>query len=275
MKHFPKILIAIAPAILLFSCKDDDVETPDPTVVKEWNLTLSAKNEVPAAANDAAAGTAKLTLMSDNSLKYEFTVTQLATDDVLTMSHLHTGDAGSTGPVILPLAMSFTAPNASGIIEGLRQSLVDSLKSDDNEIYFNAHSQQSPAGIVRAQLNTNVEFAMDVALSSENEIRDSPIDPVATGTTILRLTSAKKLYSKVSVTGIADDDELTMAHIHTGDVSSNGPVYIMLCANKDDFDVLKITDLNDEQVSKVKTDALYVNAHSVNFPPGVARGQIR
>ena len=275
MNHLSKILIAAAP-VLFFSCKDDDVEVPAPTVVKEWNLALSAKNEVPAASNDAATGTAKLTLMSDNTLKYEFAVAQLETDDVLTMSHLHAGDAGTAGPVILPLAMSFTAPNASGTV-ALRQSLVDSLKSDENEIYLNVHSQASPAGIARAQLNTTVELAMDIALSSDNEVTDppTPIEPEVTGTAIIRVTANKKLYSKVTASGLGEGDELTMSHIHTGADGSNGPVYITLCESKDDFDTLKVIDLSDEELAKLKSDALYVNVHSKNFPAGVARGQIR
>lgn len=276
MKYLSTVLVATA-SLLFFSCQDEDLAPPEetPTVVKEWNLTLSAKNEVPAATNDAAGGTAKLTLLSNNSLQYEFAVTSLATGDALTMSHLHVGDAGSNGPVVLPLAMSFTAPNATGRVDGLRQSLVDSLKSDNNEIYFNVHSTQSPAGIVRAQLNTNVEFAMDVALSSENEVRDSPIEPEVTGTAILRLTADKKLYSNITVGELGEGDELTMAHIHTGAAGVNGPVYITLCANKDDFGTLKVIPLEDDKYAAVKTDALYVNAHSVNFGPGVARGQIR
>lgn len=274
MKYLPFLLMIVTSFI---SCKDDiGPQDEQPTVVKEWTLTLSAKNEVPAADNDAATGTAKLTLLSDHSLKYEFSVAALATGDVLTMSHLHTGDAGSTGPVILPLAMSFTAPSASGTITNLRLSLVDSLKSDVNEIYLNVHSQQSPAGIVRAQLNTVVEFAMDVPLSSDNEVRDAPIAPEVTGTAILRMTAAKKLYAKITVQDLHAGDELSMAHIHTGAADANGPVYITLCEDKDDFDVLKTIELNDEQVAKIKSaDPLYVNAHSTSFPPGVTRGQIR
>ncbi len=278
MKYLFAILMVTA-SVSLFSCKDEDLAPPEetPTVVKEWNLTLSAKNEVPAAENDAAAGTAKLTLLSNNSLEYEFSVTGLATGDVLTMSHLHTGDAGSNGPVVLPLAMSFTAPNASGRVDGLRQSLADSLMSNSNEIYFNVHSEQSPAGIVRAQLNTTVEFAMDVALSSENEVREppTPIEPEVTGRAILRVTADKKLYSNITVGELGEGDELTMAHIHTGAEGTNGPVYITLCANKDDFGTLKVITLSDDEYAALMEDELYVNAHSVNFPPGVARGQIR
>ncbi len=276
MKNLSNTLLLIG-FLFLFSCKDENVEQPLPSIVKEWNLTLSSKNEVPAAANAAAGGTAKLTLFSDNTLHYEFAVTGLGGDDALTMSHLHTGDAGSTGPVVLPLEMNFTSANATGIVN-IRQSLVDSLTSDANEIYLNLHSEKSPAGIVRAQLNTTVEFAMDVALSSENEVRDpnTPIDPEVTGTAILRMTAAKKLYSKITVSELGEDDELTMAHIHTGAAGTNGPVYITLCENKDDFDTLKVITLTDEQQTKLKSsDELYVNAHSTNFPPGVTRGQIR
>ncbi len=279
MKPVSSILFVAVGSLSLFSCHDEDMAPPEtpPTVVKEWSLVLSAKNEVPAAENEMAAGTAKFTLLSNNSLVYEFSVNNLATDDVLTMSHLHTGDAGSNGPVILPLATSFTTTSASGRVDGLRESLVDSLMQNSNHIYFNVHSQQSPAGIVRAQLNTTIELAMDLALSSEHEVSDPPvvIEPVVTGKALLRLTADKKLYYNITVDELGEGDELTMAHIHTGEEGANGPVYITLCDNKDDFATAKVITLSDEEYTTLKEAALYVNVHSVNHPAGVTRGQIR
>lgn len=258
--------------MILFSCDTDDL---DPVGVKTWNLVLSAKNEIPAPDSRAETGTAMLQLMADNSLKYEISVSSLATGDALTMSHLHVGNAGSNGGVVQLLTSSFTGTSASGTVTNLRQSLVDSLKSDDNEIYINVHSQQVGSGLVRAQLNTNVELAMDVALSSANEVTTTPVTPIATGKAILRLTSDKELFSNVTVTGLDPVDALTFAHIHSGASNANGPVLIPLCASAADFGVTRMPPLSDENYAKLKTDALYVNAHSTKYASGVARGQIR
>ncbi|MCH5599145.1 CHRD domain-containing protein [Niabella ginsengisoli] len=275
MKKHLQNLSFVGLLLIFFSCGDSEFYSTT-TTVKTWNLSLSGKNEIPASASNAATGTAMLSLLSDNSLKYEFNVTGLASGDALSNSHLHVGNAGSNGPVVLPITMTFTEGGTKGTITNLRKSLVDSLKSDENEIYFNVHSTMIPAGIVRAQLNTTVEFAMDVPLSSTNEVNPTtPIVPTASGTAILRMTGNKMLYSNVSVTGLAATDKLSMAHIHAGASGANGAVLIALAATETDFGITKTITLADDQYNKLKTDALYVNAHSTTYPAGVARGQIR
>ena len=58
---------------IFFSCKKDDA-VPAPTIVKQWTVALSAKNENPVPAGRTETGTALLMLMSDNSLTYTITV---------------------------------------------------------------------------------------------------------------------------------------------------------------------------------------------------------
>jgi hypothetical protein len=67
----------ILPAIIActaISCNKDNDDPPAPTVVKEWTIPLSAKNEVPAPARNET-GTATFKLMSDNSATYTINVT--------------------------------------------------------------------------------------------------------------------------------------------------------------------------------------------------------
>jgi len=255
------------------SCDDDDDTTPAPTVVKEWNLNISAKNENPAPAGRTETGTVNLELLSDNSMTYAISVTGLASGDVLNAAHLHAGDAITNGPIILDFAPVFTGGNASGTISNVRTSLVDSLDVNTNEIYFNAHSTQVGSGLVRAQLNTNVEMAADVSLTAANEV--PPGTSLATGTALVRVTADKFAYVQLTVTGVEANDTLTAAHIHKAGTGVNGPIILGFYATEGDFGTIKKLPISDTLLNSLKADSIYVNAHSKRKPGGLIRGQIR
>ena len=269
---FLKGALLLALPLIINSCKKKD-DTPAITIVKEWTVALSAKNENPAPAGRNETGTATFKLMSNNSLMYNFSVSNLASGDALTAAHFHSGNAGVNGGVILGFDPTFNGSAASGTILNVRQSLVDSLKSDANEIYFNVHSSQVGSGIVRSQINTKVEVAMDVALSGSNEV--PAIVTTATGVARLRVTADKKLYYIITVGTLQATDALLFAHIHRGAVGVNGAVLLTMAAAAGDFGINKAIALDDATYTSMKNDALYVNAHSTLYASGVVRGQIR
>lgn len=269
------LLAASLCLLAVSSCKKDNDPIPDPapTMVKEWNIALSAKNENPAPASRNETGTAVLQLFSDNSIKYSINVTALAPSDALMAAHIHTGDVITNGGVILNFNPSFSGGSASGTLTGIRASFVDSLKNDVNELYFNVHSSQVGSGIVRGQLNTKMELAVDVPLSGANEV--PAITTTATGLALLRLTASKKLYYRINVSGLEAGDALSAAHIHRAASGVNGGVIIGLHSGAADFGTIKMLTLDDTQFAAVKADAIYVNVHSTNRPSGIIRGQVR
>lgn len=262
-------VLLFLPAVF-FSCKKNK---NDATVVKEWSLNMSAKNENPAPTSRTESGLATIKLMSDNSITYNFNVTGLASTDVLTAAHFHSGNAGANGSVILNFNPTFSGTASSGTILNVRQSLVDSLKSDANEIYFNVHSNQVASGLVRAQINTKVELAMDILLSGTNEV--PAVSTSATGVAHLRLTADKKLYSMVSVTNLAAGDALLFSHLHSGAAGVNGAIVLGIAGSAGDFGINKVFVLTDAIYNSIKNDAMYVNAHSTLYANGVVRGQVR
>ncbi len=272
-KNIYGILLPAFIACTAISCnKDEDTPPPAPTVVREWTIPLSAKNEVPAPARNET-GTATMQLMSDNSVKYTINVTGLASGDALTAAHLHVGNVITSGGVILGLNPVFTGSTASGTIAAVRASLIDSLKDNANEIYFNVHSTQVPAGLVRGQLNIGIEMVADVVLNGANEVPAGTT--AATGLATLRLTSDKKLYVKATVTNIEVLDALTGAHVHAGATGVNGPILVGFYSNAADFGTVKIIAVNDANFASLKADPIYVNVHSTTKPLGLIRGQIR
>lgn len=270
-----KSVLLLTCTAFLFSCKKNKDDGPKVTTVKEWTLPLSAKNENPAPAGRNETGTFVLRIMSDNSVQYNITVTGLAAGDALTASHIHTGNPGVNGGVILNFAPTFTGSTASGSVANVRLTLLDSMKNGTAELYVNVHSTQVGSGLVRAQLNSTVQWAQDIILSGANEV--PAVATTATGIARFRLTSDGKLFYRVAVTGLtAGDGTLTAAHIHNGAAGANGSVLILLASGVADFDVDKQLQLTDVQKTAIDgTGALYVNAHSTIFPAGIVRGQIR
>ncbi len=68
-----------------------------------------------------------------------------------TAAHIHRGAAGTNGPVVFP----FTAPGASGDSSGCTPpaaGLIDEILGNLPGFYVNVHTQEHPAGAIRAQL---------------------------------------------------------------------------------------------------------------------------
>lgn len=263
-------IVAFLCTIVLEHCSKSTTPSPPPSLVKQWDVILDAAFENPAPSGRSETGTATLQLYSDSTLKYSIKVNNLASGDNLSASHIHWGDPLDNGPVVLNFSPTFSAGAASGTV-AIRNSLADSLKT--GEAYVNVHSSQAPAGLLRGQLNDPVDFAATVAMSGANEVPAGTT--AATGTALLRMTTDKKLYSKITVTGLEANDTLTLAHIHAAAAGSNGSVIQLLCSSLADFGTKKTVVLTDANATTLKTAPVYVNAHSKVKPAGIIRGQIR
>ncbi len=265
-----RLLLFVVSTISIESCKTDPAILP--TTVKKWDL-LEAKSifEVPAPTGRTEEGELNLELLSDNSLKYDFHIHNLTLGDALTGAHIHLSNAGGSGPVLIDLKPTFAGSAGTGIVKDLRQGQIDTLIGQP--VYFNVHSSQASAGLLRAQIDQKVDFAMDILLAGNNEVPG--VVTTATGICILRMTEDKTLYSKVTVNNIESADTLRVSHIHRGLAGSNGPVRIFLANSIADFGILKTATLPDSLYTMLKTDPVYVNAHSKLHGSGLIRGQVR
>ena len=271
MKVCKFLLSVYLPAVLLFAaCTNNDYDNPQPTLQKSWTVSLNVANELSAPAGRTDSGTAILNLYSDYTLQFEITVKSLAAGDALTAAHIHAGDPVTNGGVYIPFPGSFTANVLSGSI-ALTQAQADSIQNFP--MYVNVHSNQSPGGIMRGQMDKTLVFSVNVAMSGDNEA--PPVVTTATGTAYLRLSEDNILYSKVVVNDLESNDALTAAHIHTAVAGINGDVLVALCGSAADFGITKTSTLTSETVTSLLTDAVYVNAHTTLHPAGIIRGQIR
>ena len=114
---------------------------------------------------------------------------------------------------------------------------------------------------------------MVIQLSGNNEV--PAVSTTTKGVAHLRVSTSKKLYSKVIVQRLESGDALRFAHVHSGAAGVNGPVRIFLCHTAADFGQNIVTELTDEEYNFLLNEPAYVNAHSNFSPSGIIRGQVR
>lgn len=113
------------------------------------DVVLKGSNQNPAV-NTMAKGLALIRLTSDKKLYSNVTVKDLESWDELLYAHIHKGDTGANGPVIVTLCMN-AADFGMIKINPLSDENFMIIKKDYN--YVNVHSKAFPKGIVRGQIN--------------------------------------------------------------------------------------------------------------------------
>ena len=277
MKKNLLLLLVIATCFTLSSCNKSTTTPAGPTVLKQWMaVVMSPKFENPAPAGRTETGTIDVKLLSDKTISFSATINNLLAGDPITAGHIHIGDAATNGPVIVPFNPVFTTSGsvstATGIVT-ISSTLSDSLQNLPLALYTNFHTATFPGGLMRAQLDKTMDFAIDVPLIGGNE--NPAVVTTATGKALLRLTTDKTLYSKITITNLEPADAITLAHIHAGAAGTNGSVVQGLCSTAADFNISIQHTLTDPFIISLKTDPLYVNVHSTLHPGGIVRGQIR
>lgn len=262
---------AAVPAALLLALPgcgggDDDAGNPD-TFTVTYSATMTGDQEVAATAvATGALGTGTLTITKPSlAIAGSITLDGLAP----TAAHIHIGDAGSNGPVIVPLAQSAAAANIWEVPAGavLTAAQADALALGG--LYFNAHSAEFPGGEVRGQIGRQV-FNARLVGAQENPGNAS----TASGSGFVSVDPSTNRYvARITVSGLTT----TAAHIHTAAVGVNAGVTIGLTETAPLSGVWAAPAdgvLTDAQATALRDGNLYFNAHSAAFPGGEIRGQI-
>lgn len=128
-----------------------------------------------------------------------------------------------------------------------------------------------PALSFNASSQGKVVWTQVVQLTAE----EAGTDVNAKGIAIFRLTADMMLHYRLNVQQPDDGDMQTAAHIHFGAAGVNGGVAIGLAMSASDFNRNMSVQLTQQQYNTLLNDNLYVNFHSVWYPSGNIRGQIR
>ena len=72
-------------------------------------------------------------------------------DPPATAAHIHRGDAGTNGPIVVPFD-SPASGGASGCAQGVDVGLIQEIMADPAGFYVNVHNSTFPSGAIRGQL---------------------------------------------------------------------------------------------------------------------------
>ena len=249
-------------ALALVACGSSTDSSP-PDTITALAASLSGDQELLPTIT-GALGTGTLSLGSPSrSISGSITLDGLTA----TAAHIHEGNTGSNGPVIVPLTQ--TAPGTWSVPAGTTLTEAQASAFAAGGLYYNAHSTANPGGEVRGQIGREV-FAGQ--LSSAQEVPRNASS--ATGNGLLNFDPVTKKFSaRVTVTGMAS----TAAHIHTGTIGNNGAVLFGLTQTAPASGIWESAAdvvLTDAQLATLKAGGLYFNVHSAAYPGGEIRGQI-
>lgn len=244
---------------------------------------LSGAQEVPAVAT-AATGEATVVISPDNSTIW-YVVSYSGLSGGLAAAHIHTGAAGASGGVILPLAASaspmvgtLTAANftPSGSITTFAQG-VAALKAGTT--YVNLHTAANPGGEIRGQVvaKGSAHFA---TLSGGQEIPAVTTSASGNAWVVVSTGGATVTYY-VAYAGLSGAP--AAAHIHLGNAGANGGVLLPLTAGPSPMTgTLTASNLTPTgsvadfsgAVAAIAAGGTYVNVHTAANPGGELRGQL-
>lgn len=183
-----------------------------------------------------------------------------------TAAHVHSGFAGSNGPVLFSLTPALPGVIYTGFIP-----ITPAMVSDfiNNKLYFNIHTAANPGGEIRGQFINNLRkgFAFDMCGSQENPKNSSK----GYGAAMVSVDAGNRtaIYALMvdSLSGPA-----TAAHIHTGAIGVNGGVKFPLAApNVYSTGAFAVTAAD---VTLMESGGYYVNVHTAAIPGGEIRGQV-
>jgi len=199
---------------------------------------------------------------------------QVASKDLPAASamHIHKGETGAAGPVVVPLRTPSAAGTSSGCAPVAR-TLVSAILGDPGSYYLNVHTSEFAAGAVRGQLTgtSTASFGWIVALDLKGTS-----EPNANGTAVVRIRKDAGLVCyRLHAANVTLPT--TAAHIHRGAAAVNGPVVVPFTApgadgNSSGCVTASPSTLIDEIIANPA--GFYVNVHTTEHPAGAIRAQL-
>ena len=241
----------------------------------EFNLRATLTGAaVPGGGDPDGSGTVGVSIRPlTGSVVFFFTVYGIA--EPATAAHIHSGAAGTTGPILFTLE----TPHANGVEAGPGSFAADPTLTQDmvahpGNYYIDVHNAEFPGGALRGQLEVGRNFVSTWAVGS-SEV-PGPGDPDGAGRVVASIdVIAGQLCSLFDLTGIAPQ---TGATIRQGAAGHEGPVILSLpppapagapsnCAIGIDPAILQ----------SIQTDpgAYYAEVTTAEFPNGAVRGQLQ
>jgi hypothetical protein len=81
-----------------------------------------------------------------------FTISFLNLSSPTTAAHIHRGDLGVAGDIVVPLFSGPQTSPADGCAKHVSKKLLNEIQKDPQAFYCNVHTDTHPAGEIRGQL---------------------------------------------------------------------------------------------------------------------------
>ena len=229
---------------------------------------MNGAQEVPAVSTNALGLGYFYLNDTRDTLCFEMTATGL-TGSIMGI-HIHDGDAGTNGAVLLDMTPYVTGTRIKGMLTG--SSLTSSLvaKMFAGELYLNLHTAANMNGEIRGQILPEEDKAMSVVLNGANEV-----PAVTTNATGLGFFMLQKHEGKLSINVVVDglSGPITGAHLHQGVAGTNGGVVQDLTPMVSGNRINGTVDPS-MYLAALKGDSLYINIHTTANAAGEIRGQL-
>lgn len=245
---------------------------PEATSIRV-GTAMNAALEVPAPTGDISAARGAFTATvtkSDTGASLSWQMTYSGLTGPAVAAHIHTGQAGQPGPVVVPLCAPCQSPaSGTGTVNATTLAALQ-----NGGAYVNVHTATNGPGEIRGQLG--VTAAITTTLSSRQEVpRPKGNVRRASGTfaaTVIKAGATTRLSWRLTfarLTGPA-----AAAHIHVGARGRSGPVAVALCGPCRSGVRRQNVTLQSAVVAALEAGRAYVNVHTARNPAGEIRGQI-
>jgi hypothetical protein len=235
---------------------------------RAFQVALTGEAESPAG-DPVGTGTATVRLRAgQGQVCYQLAAKNLP---AAAAAHIHRGDSGVAGPVVVPL----TTPNATGASSGCAsaaRTLVKAILADPGSFYVNVHTSEFPGGAIRGQLTGTSTAAFDTTLALELK---GTSEPSATGTAVLRIRKdAGLICYRLHAANVTLPTAAT--HIHRGGAGVNGPVVVPFTAPGADGNSSGCATAAPALIDEIlgNPPGFYVNVHTKEHPAGAIRSQL-
>ncbi len=236
-----------------------------------FSTRLSGANEVPAVSTDATGVGSFFLNESRDSLCITVTATGLS--GAITGAHIHQGVAGTNGDVLIGFTDNVQGNIINAVITGddITMELLEMMFR--NELYFNIHTEENPAGEIRGQIALETDQTFHAVLNGEQEV--PTVDTDASGIAIFNVSKTGMAVNyNVVVSGLSGP--ITGAHLHMAAMGQNGDVVVNLTDDVIDnviagrFDPSTVDGLMEDMMA----GNIYINVHTADNPNGEIRGQL-
>jgi hypothetical protein len=228
---------------------------------------LNGANEFPGPGDSDGTGSATVYLDSATGIVCWAIVAENIALPIVA-DHIHLGDAGAAGPIVINFAASF-----NGCTSGVSGTLIEEIAADPAGYYVNLHNAAFPAGAIRGQLEVAELDPVDMTAAMDADQEVPSVDSPATGDAELTVDPNGLVCWDFSATDLSSP--VILAHIHSGAVGVAGDIVVDLrydLFGADGGCVVAEADIAADILAD--PELFYFNVHTEDFRTGEIRGQL-